>query len=136
MTETTGLRPGDEVVVLTGKESVPATLGDLECFAGECGGNWVSVALISKDSGADMLAVLNAAGAKGLKAVPVEVESVQGQCEEVLSQMSHADTPSRCAAFATRRAHLPLANDSYRFSELLDALKTRRVFGLFYPMNH
>jgi hypothetical protein len=82
-------RFGEEVVVLTEKELVPASLGDLECFAGECGGNYVSVALISKDSGADMLAVLNATDAKGLKAVPVEVESVQGQCEEVLSQMSH-----------------------------------------------
>ena len=87
--ESTGLAAGEKVVGLTEKGLVRATPGDLECFAGECAGNYVAVALISKNAGADMLAVLKEIDAKGLKAVPVEVNSVQGQCEEVLSQMSH-----------------------------------------------
>ena len=44
--------------------------------------------------------------------------------------------PQKAEENVTWSNRIEALGDSYRFSELLDGLKTRRVFGLFYSMNH
>lgn len=77
-----GLKKGDAVLVFTRDKMVPATLGDLVCFIGECKRNYLSIE-VGMD---DVLGAISGVDGAHLAARPVVVKDVDTrQCEGIFA---------------------------------------------------
>ncbi len=94
ISKATGLKKGEMVLVITKDQLSPATLGDLTCFAEGCGGNYLSISLLTATrSDIEMLGAMKMADSKGLKGIPVQVVPAESECNAFFSQTKDDDLP-------------------------------------------